>query len=262
MDKKESQTSQRRIFLAEFFGTGLLLLIGLSFVIVMFGSGSPMIQLIPDIGMRRLIAGFLFGSTGAGIAISPLGKASGAHINPAVTLSFFLLRKIDGRTAWIYVAGQFAGAVIGCLPLLAWGAMGRSVYFGATIPGEGYTLNTVMMGEVITTFIMVSLLTFFLAFKNLRPYTPAIFPILYSLMSYFEGGLSGTGTNPARSFGPAVISGYWEHFWIYWAGPITGAFLSTLVMSFLAKRITEAKLYHFEREVDRLFRKKTIQEPK
>jgi aquaporin Z len=262
MEKNKSQPFNHRIFLAEFFGTALLLLIGLSMVILMFGAGSPMLDLIPDIGDRRLIGGFLFGSTGALIAISPLGKASGAHINPAVTLAFYLFRKIDVRTARTYVAGQFTGAVMGCLPLLAWGAMGRSVSFGATIPGEGYSLNEVIMGEVITTFTLVSLLTFFLGHRHFRPYTPAIFPILYSLMTYFEGGLSGTSTNPARSFGPAVISGNWDHWWIYWAAPITGTFLSSLAMSFLAKRITEAKIYHFEREIDMLFRKKNVQEPK
>ncbi len=244
-----------QIFRAEFIGTGLLLLIGLSLVIVMFGSGSPVAKAIPDIGIRRVITGFLFGSTGALIAISPLGKVSGAHINPVVTMTFLLFRKIDIQTAWSYVAGQLTGAIFGCLPLIAWGEMGRSISFGASMPGPGFALSTVLLSEIITTFTMVSLLTLFLGYRNLRPYTPAIFPILYSFMSYFEGGISGTSTNPARSLGPAVLSGYWDHGWIYWVGPVAGAFLSTLVMSFYAKRITEAKLYHFDSESDLLFRK-------
>jgi aquaporin Z len=75
-------------------------------------------------------------------------------------------------------------------------------------------------------------------------------------MSLLEAARSGTSTNPARSLGPSLISGQWTGWWIYWIGPVTGAFLSTLAMSFFAKRITEAKLYHFESEGDLLFRKK------
>ena len=259
MKDDKTQKFNWQIFRAEFIGTGLLLLIGLSLVILMFGSGSPVIKEIPDIGVRRIITGFLFGSTGALIAISPLGKASGAHINPVVTMAFLLFRKIDLQTAFSYISGQFAGAVAGCLPLLAWGEMGRSISFGATMPGAGYTLLHVLLGEIITTFTMVSLLALFLGYRNLRPYTPAIFPILYSIMSYFEGGLSGTSTNPARSLGPAVFSGYWDHWWIYWIGPVTGAFLASVAMSFFAKRITEAKLYHFDSESDLLLRKKCFE---
>ncbi len=261
MESKNDKNFSWPIFWYEMLGTGILLLIGLSLVTVMFGTGSPIVNWIPYIGYRRLITGFLFGSTGALIAISPIGKVSGAHINPVVTMAFLLFGKIDRPTALSYVLGQFAGAVLGCLPLLAWGSMGRSVDFGATIPGPGYSLSTVLLGEIITTFTMVSLLTLFLGYRNLRPFTPAIFPFLYSVMSFLEAGISGTSTNPARSLGPSVISGQWEGWWIYWIGPLTGAFLSTLAMSFVAKRITEARLYHFDRDSDRLFRKKSSSVP-
>ncbi|MFI5130178.1 MAG: MIP/aquaporin family protein [Chitinophagales bacterium] len=246
MKNNSSQNFPWRIFFSEMLGTGLLLLIGLSIVIVMFGSGSPVEQYVPDIGLRRLITGFLFGSTGALIAISAIGKASGAHINPVVTMGFFLMGKIDGRTSISYILGQFAGAIIGCIPILAWGSMGRSISFGATIPGEGYTLTTVLLGEIITTFTMVILLAIFLAFRTIRPYTPAIFPILYSVMSFLEAAISGTSTNPARSTGPAIISGQWEGWWIYWIGPITGALLAILLAKFLKIRITHARIYHFD----------------
>ena len=255
-ENKNDQQSLWRIYISELSGTALLLLVGLSLVTLMFGEGSPLVEAIPNIGYRRIITGFLFGSTGALIAISPLCKVSGAHINPVVTMAFFLMNKIDARTAGAYVLGQFTGAIIGCIPILAWGRMGESISFGATVPGEGYGLFTVVMGEVITTFTMVTLLAIFLAFRNLRPFTPAIFPFLYSLMSFLEGGVSGTSTNPARSFGPAVVSGQWNGWWIYWVGPIAGALLATLAVSFLAKRITEAKIYHFDSDKDRLFRKK------
>ena len=260
-ENKRAQQFNWPVFWYEMLGTGLLLLIGLSLVTVMFGTGSPVVKWIPYIGYRRLITGFLFGGTGALIAISPIGKVSGAHINPVVTMAFLLFRKIELRTALSYVMGQFTGSVIGCLPLLAWGSLGKSVYFGATYPGPGYSLSTVFLGEVITTFTMVSLLTLFLGFRHLRPYTPAIFPFLYSIMSFLEAAISGTSTNPARSLGPSVISGQWQGWWIYWIGPVTGAFLSTLAMSFIARRITEARLYHFESESDLLFRQKSNSVP-
>jgi aquaporin Z len=244
-----------RIFLAEFAGTGLLLLVGLSLVTFMFGAGSPMAVIIPSVALRRVITGFLFGGTGALIALSAIGRESGAHLNPVVTMAFRLYGKIDLRTAFVYVFGQLAGAVAGCLPLLLWGSMGRSVSFGATQPGQGYGVPIALLGEVVTTFVMVSLLIVFLGFRRIRPFTPAMFPLLYAIMVPLEASISGISTNPARSFGPAVVSGQWQAWWIYWVGPTLGAVLASLACSVLAKRITVAKLYHFDSESDRLLRR-------
>jgi aquaporin Z len=127
-----------RIFLAEFVGTALLLLVGLSLVVVMFGAGGPGARLIPSERLRFVLTGFLFGATGGLIAISPLGRESGAHVNPVVTLAFWLARKLETRVALVYVAAQLTGAVVGSLPLLAWGGLGQSVLYGATVPGRGF----------------------------------------------------------------------------------------------------------------------------
>ena len=247
-----------KFFISEFLGTALLLLGGLSIVIFMFGSGSPMAQLVPSVKLRQVITGFLFGSIGASIALSTIGKVSGAHINPAVTMVFWLFRKIEGRLAITYVLAQLTGAVIGCLPLLLWGAIGRSIEFGVTVPGEGYSTKAALLGEVATTFTMVTLLVLFIGFRRIRQFTPFMFPFLYAIMVPLEAAISGTSTNPARSLGPAVISGQWEGWWIYLIGPVTGALLASIVCSMLAKRITIAKLYHFdgESEGDVLLRRK------
>lgn len=245
-----------QLFLSEFIGTALLLLVGLSLVIFMFGAGSPMADFIPSVTHRRIITGFLFGGWGALISLTNIGKVSGAHINPAVTMVFWLFKKIETKSAGYYVLGQLTGGIVGCLPLLTWGVMGKSISFGATAPGINYTTTTALFGEVITTFIMVSSLALFVAFRHLRQYTPAIFPILYSIMVPLEASISGTSTNPARSLGPAVLSGEWHDWWIYWVGPLAGAMLSALVMSALAKRITVAKLYHFDSQQDVLLRRK------
>ena len=214
--------------------------------------------MIPSEGLRSLITGFLFGTTGASIALSPVGKVSGAHINPAVTLAFRLMGKLDLQTTLGYIVAQLIGAVVGSLPLLLWGTMGTSVAFGATLPGPGYSLSTVILGEVITTFTMVTLLAVFLSFRSIRPFTPAIFPPLYAIMVWAESPISGTSTNPARSFGPSVISGQWEGWWIYWIGPMAGMLLAVLACSFLAKRIEVAKLYYFDSDHDRLFRRMAV----
>ena len=134
------ETSNRlpwKLYAAECIGTALLVGVGLSLVIIFGGEGSPVVRLVPDPGLRRLITGFLFGTTGALIALSPVGKLSGAHINPVVTLGFWLFGEINARVAVGYVLAQLIGGVVGALPLWAWGHMGRSVAFGATLPGAG-----------------------------------------------------------------------------------------------------------------------------
>jgi aquaporin Z len=245
-----------RPFLSEAIGTALLVLIGLSLVTIMFGTGSPIPAALPNEGLRRLITGFLFGTTGALIALSPVGKVSGAHINPVVTLGFRFMRKIDSQVTLGYILAQLVGAIAGCVPLLAWGSMGSSVSFGATVPGTGYSNSSALVGEVITTFAMVALLTVFLGFRSIRPFTPAIFPPLYSIMVFLEAPISGTSTNPARSLGPAVVSGQWAGWWVYWIGPLIGMSLALIACSFLAKRIEVAKLYHFDADHDGIFRRK------
>jgi aquaporin Z len=242
-----------RLFVSELVGTAALLFGGLSLVIFMFGAGSPMERMVPSVVLRQIMTGFLFGCVGAMITLSTIGKESGAHINPAVTLAFWLFQKLDARTALGYVIAQLLGAVVGSLPLVGWGAMGRSVAFGATTPGKGYSIETVLMGEAVTTFALVAGLCVFIGFRHLRPFTPFMIPFLYAVMVPLEASISGTSTNPARTFGPALISGQWEGWWVYWAGPLTGTLVAVLVCSSLARRIEVAKLYHFESDRRRIF---------
>jgi aquaporin Z len=242
-----------RLFFSELIGTALLVLGGLSVVIVMFGDGTPMARLVPNEPLRNALTAFLFGTIGSAIAVSQVGRESGAHINPAVTMGFWLMHKLDLRAAAGYIVAQLLGAWLGALPLLAWGSMGRSVLFGATIPGKGYSTAVVLLGEVVTTFGLIATLCVFLGFHHLRRYTPFVIPFLYAIMVPLEAHISGTSTNPARTFGPAVISGRWDGWWIYWIGPMAGMLIAIAVCSSFARRIEVAKLYHFESDRRRLF---------
>jgi aquaporin Z len=242
-----------RLFISELVGTALLVLGGLSVVIFMFGQGSPMARLVPNELVRTVVTAFLFGTIGSAIAVSRIGKESGAHINPAVTMGFWMMRKLDLRAATGYIAAQLLGAWLGAMPLLAWGSMGRSVLFGATIPGNGYSTAAVLLGEIVTTFGLIATLCVFLGFQPLRRFTPFVIPFLYAVMVPLEAHISGTSTNPARTFGPALISGRWDGWWIYWVGPMAGMLVAIAVCSSFARRIEVAKLYHFESDRRRLF---------
>jgi aquaporin Z len=244
---------RRRVFVSEVIGTALLVCGGLSVVIVMGGDDSPIGRLVPDARLRTALTAFLFGCVGTAVTLSRVGRESGAHINPAVTMAFWMMRKLDARGAAHYIVAQLLGAALGALPLLAWGAMGRSVAFGATTPGQGYSTAAVLMGEAVTTFGLVATLCICLGFRRLRPYTPFVLPFLYGVMVPLESHISGTSTNPARTFGPALIAGRWDGWWIYWVGPMLGMLAAILVCTALAKRIEVAKLYYFEADRRRLF---------
>ena len=243
---------------SELFGTAVLVAVGLSIVIFDFGARSPMLHWVASAALRRLITGFLFGAVGASIAISPVGKISGAHINPAVTLAFWARGKMRASDAAFYVLAQLAGGLLGAAPLLAWGAMGQSLNFAATTPGTGYTARQALAGEALTTFTMVMLLFFFIGHRRLRAWTPLLFPFLYAVMVWLEAPVSGTSTNPARSFGPSVVAGVWQAGWIYWAGPVAGALLASSAHRFTWLRrfeIEVAKVYHFEHDPRGFFRR-------
>jgi aquaporin Z len=234
-----------RIYLSECIGTAALVGVGLSVVIFINGVGSPLRAWIPDEGIRRAITGFLFGTTGCLITLSPVGKISGAHINPIVSLAFLMKRRMSYGHTLGFILAQMIGSVIGAFPLLLWGRQGASVNFGATLPLPGGTAAA-FTGEVITSFLLIAGIFFFTGHHRLRRFTPYLMPFLYCVMVYAEGQLSGTSTNPARSFGPAVVSGIWTGYWLYWIAPLTGAGIAVglFEMPFLWKWETKVpKLY-------------------
>ncbi len=243
------------VLLAEFLGTAVLIAVGLSCVIVDFGSGSPVVRLLPEPWLRRLLTGLLFGSTGGLIATSWVGRVSGAHINPAVSLAFWWNGTLKGEHVPGYLLAQLLGGVAGSVPLLLWGRLGSSVDYGATVPGAWGPWGAVA-GETLTTLALVVGLLVFTGRRSLRRFTPLLMPALYALMVALEAPISGTSTNPARSLGPALVAGQWSDFWVYVVGPLIGAALAVLLFRFRFLRSFEsevAKLYHFDIDLHGIF---------
>jgi aquaporin Z len=240
------------LYLAEFIGTALLVLVGVSVVILMFGQGSPGLRLIPGEGLRLFLTGGLFGSVGALIAISPIGRISGAHINPAVTLAFWLEGRLAWRDAGLYILAQFAGSALGAVPLLAWGPMGRSVAFGATRPGADVPICVAMLGEMGVTFLLILAILTTAAHPRTRRFTPLVLPAVLSVLVWLEAPISGASANPARSFGPALVATVSMDPWIYIVGPSLGAALYACFIRLEAvhfPRVTVARLFHFHIDV-------------
>ena len=233
--------SDWKLFLAEAIGTALLLFFGLSIVIFNWGEGSVVANLIPSEPLRRFVTGFLFGTVGCLVTISPVGKYSGAHINPAVTLAFWLRGKIKFDTMIGYILSQLIGGVIGCIPLLLWGKQGESTGYGITLPGDA-GVRPAFIGEVIATACLIIYLYIFIGRKSLRNYTPYGIPLLYAILVWLEAPFSGCSTNPARSFAPAVIAGNFADHWLYWIAPMIGVIMVTLF--FRWKRIN--RIYKME----------------
>jgi Glycerol uptake facilitator and related permeases (Major Intrinsic Protein Family) len=249
------QAIRWQILISEFVGTGLLIAVGLSVVIVDFGSGGTVSKVLPSAGERRALTGFLFGCVGALITVSPVGRLSGAHINPVVSLAFWLERKLPLRFLLGYIAAQLTGAILGATVLLLWGSFGKSVHYAASVPGS-HGVVVAALGEAATTFCLVTGVFAFLGTRSIRRFTPLLLPPLYAIMVYLEGHLSGTSTNPARTLGPAVISGDWHGFWAYLLGPTIGAVAAVALRRLPALRRLEvevAKVYHFAHDPYHVF---------
>ena len=238
-----------RLYVAELAGTALLVSVGLSIVILFFGTTSPDGQWLLSAAVRRAIAGALFGTTGTLIALSPVGRISGAHINPAVTLAFWISGKLRWRDALGYGGAQFAGALLGACPLLAWGARGASVHFGATSVGLNVSALEALGGEIVATGALILAIFVTSAHRRTRDLTPWTMPPLFAWLVWWEAPLSGASANPARSFGPAALICDWHGFWIYVAGPAIGVALALLILRIGAlghHEVEVARLYHFD----------------
>jgi aquaporin Z len=230
---------------AEAAGTGLLVLSALSVVALDFAPGSPVAELVHSMSLRLLITGLLVGAVVSLIAVSPLGKLSGAHINPAVTAAFAAMGQMAAHDVIGYLVAQFTGALAGALAFR--GLLGRtalSVSGGVTHPTVTTLLAVAL--EAGMTALLVAVIFFFLSRERLAGWTPiAICPVL-ALIIWRVAPYTGASLNPARSAGPAVAFADLRDLWLYCVAPVVG----TLTVAVLWKgclpgaRPMTAKLFH------------------
>jgi aquaporin Z len=208
---------------------------------------SPVAQAIGNSDWARAGIGIAMGLTNVCLIYSRWGKRSGAHMNPAVTLTFFRLGKLASSDAFFYVAAQFIGGTLGVV--IAIGLLGSAftdptVNYAATIPsGNPWTA---LVAEAFISMLMMS--TILIASNNstLAPFTGIFGGALVALFITFEAPISGMSMNPARSFASAAPSQMWQNFWVYVVGPLTGMlFASELyVRAFGRARVKCAKVLH------------------
>jgi aquaporin NIP len=149
------------------------------------------------------------------------GHLSGAHINPAVTVAFTLTRHFPAREAAAYIAAQIAGAVLGALALAAvW--TDKPASLGATVPSVG--AGSALVYEIVLTAILMFVIVA-VATDTRAVGAAAAIAIggAVGLDALFGGPVTGASMNPARSLGPALVSGEWTDFWLYVVGPVIGA---------------------------------------
>src|SRR4051794_14779586 len=147
------------------------------------------------------------------VGVYATGHLSGAHINPAVTLAFTLTRHFPAREAGAYLAAQVAGAVAAAVLLLAvWPS--QPAELGATTPSVGVG-SAVVYEAVMTAFLMFVIMAVATDTRAVGAAAAIAIGGVIGLDALFGGPITGASMNPARSFGPALVSGEWRDFWVY-----------------------------------------------
>jgi aquaporin Z len=186
---------------AELGGTAILMLGGLSAVALDFAPGSPVAAAIPGVSPRLLLTGALFSATGSLVAISPLGRLSGAHVNPAVTVAIWLTRQVHPHDLAGYLAAQFSGALIGVgVWRLIWGRRAEGVINGVTSRGPKVQPWQAVAIEAFMTAVLVLTIFLFVSRPRLMRWTPLAVWLVVTLLVWQGALLTGTSLNPARAW--------------------------------------------------------------
>ena len=221
--------SLTRRLVAELFGT---------FMLVFFGAGAVMTTNFPKADFGLLGIALAHGLAFA-IAISATMAISGGHLNPAITAGMLAIKRIDAKSALLYIAAQLLGAVLAAMTI-------KSVLPGGVTKvlamGTPTIAATITLGQAIT---IEAILTFFLMSAFLATVVSAERPkiagfgvgLTLFVAMLFGGSLTGAALNPARAFGPALVAGQWISQAVWWVGPLLGA----LVAAFLWEKVLFAK---------------------
>jgi aquaporin Z len=217
-----------REYLIEVAGLGLFMVSAAVMTTILEHPSSPVRQALPDAFARRVLMGLAMGLTAASLTYSPWGRRSGAHFNPAVTLTFFRLGKVARRDAAFYVGSQFAGGVAGIgaatMLLHPW-ISNTSVNYVATLPGPAGDGPAFAAEMGISFLLMMTILTVSNR-PRLTRFTGVFAALLVASFIAFEAPLSGMSMNPARSFGPSLVGGLARGLWLYFIAPPAGMLLA------------------------------------
>ena len=206
----------RRLF-SELLGT---------FLLVLAAAGGAMLN-VASHGRVSLGAAVVAPGLTVLAVILFMGAVSGAHLNPVVSLAFAMRRDFPWRRVPGYILVQLFGAVLACLFLKA--TLGDVAHVGATLPGASYTPFKAFLFEAVLTLGLVStILGTSSGAQNVGALGAIGVGSYIALAGLWAEPVSGAAMNPARSFGPALVSGDFTSFWVYLAGPAVGALLAVL----------------------------------
>ena len=216
-----------RSTLAEFIATLLFVFLGAGSVVVT--GGLPNGTLDP----ARLVAIALAHGLAIALLVYATANISGGHINPAVTFAAWLTKKISAARGLMFMLAQLSGAVVGALLLLAAIPDAADTNLGAHALGPDVSVSMGLVMEVVVTFVLVFVI-FATAVDpggigNQAPLAIGLTVLVDHLVAV---PITGASMNPARSFGPALVAGEWSNHWIYWAGPLLGGAVASLVYQF------------------------------
>jgi aquaporin Z len=235
-------------YLIEAAGLGLVMVSACLFATLLAHPSSPIRQMVTDPVLRRIPMGLAMGLTTVAIIYSPWGQRSGAHLNPAVTVTFWRLGKVAGWDAVFYVAAQFAGAVIGvgvAAVVLGPGLAHPAVNYATTVPGaEG--AGGAFVAELLMTFVLMTVILTVSNRPDLNRFTGLCAGALVASYIVFEAPLSGMSLNPARTAGSAIHAQLWTALWVYFTAPPLGmlAAAQVYVATRGAQAVLCAKLHH------------------
>ncbi len=236
-------------YLMEAAELGLFMVSAGVLTILLYHSDSPVVAAIPNELVRRVLIGLAMGLTAVALIYSPWGKRSGAHMNPAVTLTFFRLGKIAPWDAALYIAAQFLGGIAG-VALVAMFAgeflAHPSVNYVATVPGAGGAW-VAFAAEAGISFVLFMVVLMVSNREKLARHTGLFAGVCVALFITFESPYSGMSMNPARTLGSALLPQLWNSLWIYFTAPVLGMLVAAEVFPLLNGRVSCAKLHHQNR---------------
>jgi len=217
-------------YIAELIGT-MLLVFAICTVVTLYVATAANAQTGSDFAVVGLVHGIVLFAL-----IATLGGVSGGHFNPAITLAAAVTRRIDPIDAVVYILAQLSGGVLGALMVKGFLLdEGRAGHYGAASISPLISGNVAGgLIELIGTFFLVMAVCA-VAFnpRARREWAPLVIGLTLGLDVMIFGPLTGSAVNPARWFGPALISNHWGGTWPYLVGPVVGALLAVVVYRFV-----------------------------